>query len=92
MEHSVQTTGPTSDHLAGFYYSIKMYGKGLENSRKDILHALEPILDKWPSECFRLYEYHFGEEYLLHPGVFDYVLPKKQREAFLSELLGPNRD
>ena len=80
------------DHLAGFYYSKKMYGKGLENSRKDLLHVLEPILEKWPSECFRVFEYHFGEEYLLDPEVFDYVLPEKQREAFLSELLGPQRN
>src|SRR5262249_36203050 len=55
------------DHLARFYYSKTMYGKGLENSRENILHALEPILDKWPSECFRVFEYHFGEKYLLHP-------------------------
>ncbi|MDE3051314.1 MAG: hypothetical protein KGJ48_15615, partial [Nitrospirota bacterium] len=80
------------DYMAGFYYSKKMYGKGQENSRGEILHALEPILDKWPSECFRVFEYHFGEKYLLHPEVFDFVLPKKQREAFLSELLGPQSD
>lgn len=80
------------DHLAGFYYSKKMYGKGLENNRENILDALEPILDKWPSECFRVFEYHFGEKYLLHHEVFDHALPKKQREAFLSELLGPQRD
>lgn len=80
------------DHLAGFYYSKKMYGRDLENSRENILHALEPILNKWPGECFRVFEYHFGEKYLLHPEVFDHALPKKQREAFLSELLGPKRD
>jgi hypothetical protein len=77
------------DHLAGFYYSDKVYGKGLENDRKDILHALEPILDKWPPERYRVNEYQFGEGYLLHPEVFDHVLPEKQREALLSDLIGP---
>lgn len=77
------------DHLAGFYYSQKAYGKDLGNDRKDILYAIEPIIDKWPSECFRVNEYQFGEDYLLHPEVFDHVLPKKQREAFLSDLIGP---
>lgn len=77
-----------ADHVAGFYYSQRAYGKGLENDRKDILHALEPLIEKWPQECFRIKEYPFEEEYLLPQEVFDHVLPRKQREAYLSYLIG----
>lgn len=77
-----------ADHLAGYYYSRKVYGGGLDNDRREMLHAVEPIVEKWPSYCHRVMEGPFKEEYWLKPDVFDYVIPKKQREALLKHLLG----
>jgi hypothetical protein len=76
------------DHLAGFYYSQKAYGKGTENDRKDFLQAAEALIAKWRPDCVLVSEYQFGEDYLLHRGVFDHVQPRKQRQALLSDLIG----
>lgn len=75
-----------ADHLAGYYYSQKVYGMGLDNDRREILQIVEPVVEKWPSYCYRVMEGPFKEEYMLKPDVFNNVLPKKQREALLNQL------
>jgi hypothetical protein len=77
-----------ADHLAGYYYSRKVYGVGLDNDRRETLQVVEPIVEKWPSYCYRVIEGPFEEKYCLKPDVFDNVLPKKQREALLNQLSG----
>ena len=76
------------DHLAGYYYSQRVYGETTDNDRRNILHAVEPAIAKWPPTCYRLLEGPFKEEYLLDRNVFDHVLPKKQREELLRQLAG----
>jgi hypothetical protein len=76
-----------ADYLAGYYYSKKVYGMGLENDRRDILKIVEPVVEKWPSYCYKVMEGPFKDKYMLDPDVFDHVIPKKQREVLLKQYL-----
>jgi len=68
-----------ADHLAGLYYSKRVYGSNVENNRISIINAVDSAISKWPPTCLRVREGPFEDEYLLEDTVFDQVLPKRKR-------------
>jgi hypothetical protein len=74
------------DHLAGFIYSSDAYGQQDTNEWNQLLQAVKPILSTWPRYALDKGGETFKEEYPLNSDVFDYVLPKRDRESLIREL------
>ena len=69
-----------ADHLAGYHCSHRAYDSQNGGKWQELVKAVGPLISKWPPNCCHISEEPFREKYLLAPDVFDYVLPKKERD------------
>lgn len=76
-----------ADHVAGYFYSDRMYGQREENSRASMLYAAKESVLKIPEYCLMVQEGPFNEDYLLSKEIFEHVIPRKQREKLRAKLI-----
>lgn len=74
------------DYLAGYVYSVDVYGCEKDSARRLLIEEAKKLVDRWPNTALKITDETFKENYLVEPHVFDRVLPKGEREQLIEEL------